>query len=791
MGRRASVAHLRFCRLRVKTIARALSVQQPPARRGRCTAAVEIREFRRVVNRLNVSRFFRQAGRRLLGFDSWVSASVFDSGQSARRRYANFSTFMDRFHVSGPLRWFVELSCEGLTLGLGAAIVALTLALPAFQETSDDWLKKQDLAITFLDRYGTEIGRRGIRHDDSVPFEQIPDYLVKALLATEDRRFYEHFGIDIIGTARALSVNARSTNVRQGGSSITQQLAKNLFLTSERTIERKIKEAFLALWLESHLSKKEILRLYLDRAYMGGGNFGAQAAAEFYFGKNIRDINLSEAAMMAGLFKAPTKYAPHVNLPAARARANDVLNNLIDAGFMTEGQVYAARKNPATPVDRRQDSSPDWYLDWAYQEVKAMVDAGKLGPERVLTVRAAIDVNLQRHAEAVIEGHLRESGPQYHARQSAAVIMEPNGAVRAIVGGRDYGASQFNRATEALRQPGSSFKPFVYLTALMTNKFTPKTIVVDSPVCIGNWCPHNFGGSFAGSLPLANAMARSLNTVAIKLSIAIGDGNPKLGRAKIVETARKMGLTTPWEDSLSMPIGDRVITVMEMAGAYCAFANGGKRVTPYAAVEIRNSKGELVYKHDRDVPPPEQVIPQNYITDINFMLNKVVEEGTARRAILPYTKVGGKTGTTNAFRDAWFDGFTGNFVGSVWYGNDDNSPMENMTGGSLPAQTWHDIMDYAHQGVEIKPFFAAPPMAAPGVNPAVAFAPLPGAAAKVQELGAVPQRPAQLSRQSAEVIGGIEQLFKKVEGKRAAAGEPVSMAAGGSANVMGTPGRVQ
>ena len=740
------------------------------------------------------SPFFKKLSRGSLAFDAFVNASLYDSGQASKRRYAKFSAFMDRVHVSGPLRWFVELSCEGLTLGLGAAILALTLAIPAFNETSDDWLKKQDLAVTFLDRYGVEIGRRGIRHDDSVPFEQIPDHLVKALLATEDRRFYEHFGIDIIGTARALAVNARSTNVRQGGSSITQQLAKNLFLTNERTIERKIKEAFLALWLEAHLTKKEILRLYLDRAYMGGGNFGAQAAAEFYFGKNIRDITLSEAAMMAGLFKAPTKYAPHVNLPAARARANDVLNNLIEAGFMTEGQVYAARKNPATPIDRKLESNPDWYLDWAYQEVKEMVDAGKLGSDRVLTVRLAIDVNLQRHAESVIEGHLRESGPQYHAKQSAAVVMEPLGAVRAIVGGRDYGASQFNRATEALRQPGSSFKPFVYLTALMTDKFTPKTIVVDSPVCIGDWCPHNFGGSYAGSLPLATAMARSLNTVAIKLSIAIGNGNPKLGRVKIVETARKMGLVTPWEDSKSLPIGDQVVTVMEMAGAYCVFSNGGKRIKPYATVEVRNSKGDLIYKHDRDAPAPQQVIPQNYVTDINFMLNKVVEEGTARRAILPNTKVGGKTGTTNSFRDAWFDGFTGNYVGSIWYGNDDNASLDNMTGGSLPAQTWHDIMEYAHQGIEIKPFFAAPPMApvAPG-TPVASAVPLPGAAAKPAELAPPPLRPATLSRQSADVIGGIERLFKTVEGKRKESSltPPLSMAAGGRVDTLGAPGQVE
>src|SRR5580704_7702675 len=264
-------------------------------------------------------------------------------------RYAAISAFFDRFHVSGLGKVAVELACEGLTLGLAGSLVLLALALPAFRETSDeDWLKREDLAVTFLDRYGVEVGRRGIKHDDSIPLEQLPDHFIKAVLATEDRRFFTHFGIDVVGTLRALTVNARASGVVQGGSSITQQLAKNLFLTNERSLDRKVKEAYLALWLEHHLSKKEILKLYLDRAYMGGGAFGVEAAAQFYFGKSARDIDLAQSAMLAGLFKAPTKYSPYVNLPAARARANDVLSNLVDAGFMTEVHVYAARRNPAT-----------------------------------------------------------------------------------------------------------------------------------------------------------------------------------------------------------------------------------------------------------------------------------------------------------------------------------------------------------------------------------------------------------------------------------------------------------
>ena len=504
-------------------------------------------------DRLRSSRLYKGAARALLAIDAFVDSSLYDSKQRARASYAAFATLMDRLHVSGWRRVLVELSCEGSNVGLAAAFLALFLAIPAFQETSNDWLKKQDLAVTFLDRYGQEVGRRGIKHDDSVPLEQMPKYLIEAVIATEDRRFFEHVGIDFIGVFRAMTVNARANGVVQGGSSITQQLAKNLFLSNERTLTRKIKEAYLALWLEGHLSKREILQLYLDRIYMGGGTFGVQAAAEFYFGKSVRDVTLAEAAMLAGLFKAPEKYAPHVNLPAARARANDVLNNMVDAGYLTQGQIYAAVRNPATPIARNNEQdAPNWYLDWAYDEVRQLADAGKLGNDRVLTVRTALDSNLQQYADETIDNQLLEYGPNYHVEQSAMVILDPsNGAVRTIVGGTDYGASQFNRALAA-RQPGSSFKPFVYLTALLTGKFHPDTIVLDAPLCIGDWCPHNFGNVYMGNIPLVSALTHSLNTVAVRLSIAIGEAYPvpghnnvfeaaKRGRAKIIETARQDG----------------------------------------------------------------------------------------------------------------------------------------------------------------------------------------------------------------------------------------------------------
>jgi penicillin-binding protein 1A len=720
------------------------------------------------------SPLYKRISRILLAFDALIDSSMFDSGRKSREAYENFSAFMGRFHVSGLTRAAVELADEMLTLGLAGGVLALALAVSAFNMTSDDWLKKQDLSVTFLDRYGAEVGQRGIKHDDAVPLEQYPDHLIKAVLATEDRRFYDHFGIDVIGTARALTVNARSSGVVQGGSSITQQLAKNLFLSNERTLTRKINEAFLALWLERRLTKREILKLYLDRVYMGGGTFGVQAAAEFYFGKSVRDVTLAESAMLAGLFKAPAKYAPHVNLPAARARAHDVLDNLVDSGFMTASQVAVAQRSPATPVDRARESYPDWYLDFAYTEIVKLAEAGKFGSDRVLTVRTALDSNVQKRAESVIETNLREQGRAYHATQSAAVVMEPDGAVRAIVGGRDYSESQFNRATEAARQPGSSFKPYVYLTALMTGRFNPATKVTDSPTCIGNYCVHNYSGGYAGTLPLAMALAKSLNTIAIKLSIAIGNGDSRIGRAKIIDTCRRLGITTFLEDTPSLPVGQSDVIPLEHSAAYAAFVNGGKKTVAYAAVEVRNSHGDVIYRRDRDAKPQEQAVPFSKVVELASMMKKVVEMGTGRRAQLGEgIDVIGKTGTTNGYRDAWFCGYSGTMGGCVWYGNDDNESMNNMTGGSLPAGTWHDIMAYAHQGVTLKPIVGLSPAA-----PATAAAPVASSSVKPLDLGA-PQRPATLTRSAIEALDSIQAKIRSIGEKRGDAGAP-ALASGGA-----------
>ena len=684
----------------------------------------------------------------LLDLDARIDTAVFQSGRWARELYERFSTFMDRFHAAGWKRLVVEGLSEGATLGVGGLVVMLALAIPAFRETSDDdWLKKSELAVTFLDRHGNEVGSRGIRHNDAIPLADFPDHLIKAVLATEDRRFYEHFGIDVPGTLRAVLTNARAGGVVQGGSSLTQQLAKNLFLSNERTIERKVKEAFLALWLEARLSKNEIFKLYLDRAYMGGGAFGVDAAAQYYFAKSARDVNLSEAAMLAGLFKAPSRFAPHINLPAARARANVVLDNLIEAGLMTEGQVFGARRNPAVAVDRRDDPAPDYYLDWAFDEMKKLAETlPRSVQERVFVVRTALDLNLQRVAEETVESKLKQYGQEYHAKQAALVVADLEGGVRAMVGGRDYSASQFNRAVDALRQPGSSFKPYVYAAALASG-LKPTSIVVDSPVCIGNWCPQNYSGGFAGSMTITVALTRSINTIAVKLATAVGNGSPRAGRAKIVALAKAMGLRTPLTDTPSLPIGAGEVTVLDHTVAYATFPNAGKAVAPHAVLEVRTGNGEVIWRFDRDGKKPQQVLAAQVANDMNMMMSKVVDEGTARKAALDGIRAAGKTGTTNAYRDAWFVGFTGNFVCGVWYGNDDYAPLNRMTGGSLPAMTWHDVMAFAHQGVEIKQI--------PGLAPSNAK---PQAVADAARSDAT-QRPTNLTRRGADVLLRVERLF--------------------------------
>ncbi len=719
----------------------------------------------------------RRRGPRFIEIDAWVDSALYRAGKFIGGKVEAFSLFMRRFRVTGWKRGVAEVLSDGLTLAAGGALVMLTLALPAFEVTRTDWRSQGDYSVTFLDRYGAEIGKRGIRRSEVVPLEDMPDHLVKAVLATEDRRFFTHFGIDVLGTFRALGENLRANSVVQGGSSLSQQLAKNLFLSNERTLERKVKEAFLAMWLEANLSKQEILKLYLDRAYMGGGNFGVEAAADFYFGKSVKDVNLAEAALLAGLFKAPARYAPHVNLPAARARANEVLTNMVQAGFLTEGHVIGARRHPADVIEQASASgSPDYFLDWAFDEVK------KLNlPDRVLTVRTTVDLSLQAAAEDAVESVLRESGDAYRVKQAAMVAVEPEGAVRAMVGGRDYGESQFNRATDALRQPGSSFKPFVYATAML-NGYTPKSIVRDAPICIGGWCPRNYSGGYSGAVTLTTALVKSINVIPVRLAQAFG-------RGKIVETAHRMGIRTELKISRSLPLGAAEVTVLDMAGAYSVFANGGLKATPYAFTQVIGSQGDILYDRRKTPPPAERVLAETAVQSMNEMLAQVPEWGTGRRAKLEGIRTAGKTGTTSAYRDAWFVGFTGNYVAAVWFGNDSYAPTRRLTGGVLPAMTWNRFMTFAHKGIELKPIPYVEPEKPTNAEAAVASADQPLTEEPLDaESGA---KPVSLSAGTTERLIVIEGLLDRARSTKPVArlGSPAPVGLAGLAAGDGSPGR--
>jgi len=633
----------------------------------------------------------------LIALDAWIDSTLYAIGAGLASYWEAATILSRRLRVRGLTRLMVEILDESLTLGLIGFSFFTMIGLAVFEVTKGDWRTREDFAITVLDRYNTPIGQRGAFHHEALPVDEMPDHVIKAVLATEDRRFFDHFGIDFQGLFRALSQNARAGGVVQGGSTLTQQLAKNLFLSNERTLTRKIKEAYLALWLEANFTKKEILQLYLERAYMGGGNFGIVSAAKFYFDKDIRDVSLSEAAMLAGLFKAPGKYAPHINLPAARARANVVLSNLVDSAMMSAGEVAGARRQPAHVLPRHNDGQADYFLDWVFDEVRKM--AHQL-PERVLTVRSTLDPRLQKAAEESIEFHLRLYGHHYNASQAASVVLENDGAVRAIVGGRDYGASQFNRATQAERQTGSSFKPYVYAVA-MENGLTPQTIVSDAPINWAGWQPRNYGRGYAGRVDLATALAKSLNTVPVRLAYQYFDRSTQ----PIVDLTKKMGIVSPIQSHRTMVLGTSGMTVMDQATGFNVFANGGMAGNRHGFTQIYGAGGRLIWDWGRDGAKPQRVLSEQAATYMNEMLVQVTERGTGRRAKLPMTAVAGKTGTTQSYRDAWFVGFTGNYTAAVWVGNDNFSPMNRLTGGVLPAQIWQRLMLSAHQKIALKPLY--------------------------------------------------------------------------------------
>jgi penicillin-binding protein 1A len=629
---------------------------------------------------------------RLIALDAWLDSTLYDLKFRLGRTWESLTIASRKFHVTGWRRGVAELVSEAATLGTAGAVAVLALAVPVFPLTQGDWLKPDDISVSFLDRFGNEIGRRGIIQHQSVPVGEMPAHVINAVLATEDRRFFDHFGIDFLGLARALNENARAGNVVQGGSTLTQQLAKNIFLSNERTVSRKINEAFLAVWLEANLSKEQILQLYLDRAYMGGGAFGITAAAEFYFGKTVKEVALQEAAMLAGLFKAPARFAPHINLPAARARASEVLGNMVEAGFMTDGQIVAARREPANVVDRGRVESPDYFLDWAFDEIKKIAPTL---PSSNLTVRTTFDPGLQEAVDEAIEYNLRQHGADYAVDQAAAVMMDNNGAVRAVVGGRDYGRSQFNRATNGQRPTGSSFKPYVYAAALEAG-LTPETIVSDSPFSWGDWSPRNYSGGYSGRVNLTTALVKSINVVPARLG-------REIGLKTIAAVCRRMGLTSPLDTYPPMVLGTSGLTLIEQAAGYNVFANGGFSGTQRAFEQVYGPDGAILFDWAENGRKPVKVLKDETVKGMNEMLSQVPVWGTARRAALDGIVTAGKTGTTQDYRDAWYIGYSGNLTMAVWAGNDNYSETNRMTGGSLPAMIWKRAMTYAHRGIELRP----------------------------------------------------------------------------------------
>ena len=589
-------------------------------------------------------------------------------------------------------KWAAVLAVWGV-VAAGAVVAYFAWDLPNLDAVE---LPTRRPAITLLAADGTEFARLGDLVGDTLDSRRLPPHLIQAVLAVEDRRFFSHFGVDPIGLARAAWVNYRSGRTVQGGSTLTQQLAKNLFLTPERSLKRKAQEAILALWLEWKYEKHEILTAYLNRVYLGAGTYGVDAAARTYFGKPATQVNLREAAVIAGLLKAPSRFAPTNDPAESMRRASVVLDTMVDAGFINEADAEHARAQPTTPR-RRPGPGGDgrYFADWAAEQVAAFVG----GEPRDLVVLTTLDLRQQRAVEGRVEAILAGPGAQQKAGQAAVVVMDHDGAVRALVGGRDWNESPFNRATRALRQPGSSFKPFVYLAALEAG-MTPDTLVEDAPIRIGRWAPGNFEPGYKGPVTLSYALAHSLNTVAVRLL-------DRVGVDRVRETARNLGINRPLVRDLSLALGTSEVTLLEMTGAFTAFANGGRTVWPYAIAEIRDRDGRVLYsrKAAGASAAADGRTDPGRIAQLDRMLAAVVEEGTGKAARID-RPAAGKTGTTQEHRDAWFVGFTADYVAGVWMGNDDNKPMARVTGGGLPARLWREVMLDVHQGLPARPLRA-------------------------------------------------------------------------------------
>jgi penicillin-binding protein 1A len=562
------------------------------------------------------------------------------------------------------------------------------------------------------------LASRGEMSGVDIAANELPAYLPKAFIAIEDRRFYGHYGIDPVGLARAALANVLRRNVSQGGSTITQQLAKNLFLTQERTLWRKMQELVLALWLERKFSKAEILELYLNRVYFGAGAYGVEAAAQRYFGKSARQVKVAEAAMLAGLVRSPSRLAPNRNPNGAERRAQAVLTAMAELGFISETAAKTAVANPARAVKPAGAGSVNYVADWIMDVLHDLV--GRV--EEDLVIETSIDPALQATAEKSLVDELAAKGQKFDVSQGAIVAMTPDGAVRALVGGRNYAESQFNRAVSAKRQPGSAFKPFVYLTALERG-LTPDTVREDKPVALKGWKPENYSHQFLGAVTLTQALALSLNTVSVRLTL-------EFGPIAVAKTAYRLGIASKLETNPSLALGTSEVSLIELVSAYAPFANGGNAIAAHVVERVRTPAGKVLFAR---VPDNfGRIIEARYVGMMNAMLRETLTNGTARAAQLPGWIAAGKTGTSQDFRDAWFIGYTSQLVTGVWLGNDDSSPMKKATGGGLPVEIWNRVMKPAHQGI--------PVAALPGLTPAPSLvSAVPMLAPTINPSGAAPQ----------------------------------------------------
>jgi penicillin-binding protein 1A len=575
----------------------------------------------------------------------------------------------------------------------GAAAILLTVmlvsAVTIYSLMAEDPLKaglsKSAAKITILAENTQVIAEKGLRRSH-VKLEDMPPHLIKAVLDTEDRRFFYHYGFDPIGMARATLTNHRAGRIVAGGSTITQQLVKVLFLKPDRTYWRKIEEALLSLSLEYRLEKKQILELYLNRIYFGAGNYGVESAAQHYFGKSVSEITPYEAATLAGVIKSPTYYAPTTNLERSLERGKLVLKTMRDASDLTEQAYQQALADPPTLRTYLPSESYGYVIDWVVQQ---MPELG-LDIKEDMVVDTTIDYELQGVAQRIVKDSMDKQADAYDAGEAAAVIIDRNGAIKAMVGGRDYTKNQYNHVVQAKRQPGSTFKPFVFLSAIERG-MTPDSLVHDGPLRIGNWTPGNYNDRYFGDVTMRDGLAKSLNTVSVRLSEWVG-------RDTVIKTAHRLGISSKLDQNASIALGTSEVNLLELATAYVPFANGGFSAKPHIIKSVRDAEGNTVYDVGRT--NWGRVIRPADVAAMNNMLTATIQYGTGHVGSIDPHPAAGKTGTGQSYRDAWFIGYTAHYVTGVWLGNDDFKPMKRVTGGSLPTLIWRDLMVYAHVNKE-------------------------------------------------------------------------------------------